>query len=137
MGRAFSSGLELTTRYQLNDVTTLAANYTYTFTEDLATGLPLARRPRHKASVSVNRRLWCDQANLYVQLLYVGPRLDSPYSAIDLGEYYLVNLATTYDVSPCCQLFARIDNVLDQNYEEAYGYGTPGIAFYGGTSMRW
>lgn len=137
VGRAFSSGLELTTRYQLNDVTTLAANYTYTFTEDLATGLPLARRPRHKASVSVNRRLWCDQANLYVQLLYVGPRLDSPYSAIDLGEYYLVNLATTYDVSPCCQLFARIDNVLDQNYEEAYGYGTPGIAFYGGTSMRW
>lgn len=138
IGRAFSSGVELTARYQFNEATTLFANYVYTFTEDLATGLPLLRRPPHKASVGVNRRLWCDQANLYAQLLYVGSRRDSfDGESIYLGEYFLLNVATTYDVSRSCQLFARIDNVLDQNYEEVYGYGTPGIAFYGGTSLRW
>jgi vitamin B12 transporter len=138
IGRAFSSGVELTTRYQLNPTTSLFANYTYTFTEDLATGQPLLRRPPHKASVGVNRRLWCDRANLYAQLLYVSPRLDSfNGTPIDLGEYYLLNVASTYDVSPYWQLFARIDNLLDQNYEDVYGFGVPGIAFYGGTTMRW
>lgn len=137
VGRAFSSGVEVTARYQFDECTTLLANYTYTFTEDLETGLPLARRPRHKASASVNRRLWCDQANLYAQLVYVGSRLNSSYDSIYLGEYFLLNLATTYDVTRSCQLFARIDNVLDQNYQEVYGFGVPGIAFYGGTSLRW
>jgi len=130
--------VELTTRYQLNPTTSLFANYTYTFTEDLATGQSLLRRAPHKASVGINRRLWSERANLYAQLLYVSPRLDSFNGApVDLGEYYLLNVASTYDVSPYWQLFARIDNLLDQNYEEVYGFGTPGIAFYGGTTMRW
>ncbi len=137
IGRAFSNGIELTGTYQLNPCTTLSGNYVYNFTRDLDTNLELRRRPRNKASLKINRSMLHDRANVNAGLLFFGRRLDSSDGSIYLGEYFLLNLAGTYDWNDHWQLFARLDNVLDQNYEEVWGYGTPGISFYGGVNMVW
>jgi vitamin B12 transporter len=137
VGRSFSSGVELTAHYRVNPCTTITANYVHTFTEDLDTGLPLLRRPKHKAAVTLHRRFCCDRADLYVDLMYVGPRLDNTFAGpVDLEEYYLLNLAGSYRLGRCTQLYARLDNVLDEDYEEVWGYATPGLSFYGGLKMR-
>jgi outer membrane cobalamin receptor len=34
-------------------------------------------------------------------------------------------------------LLARLDNLLDYEYEEVYGYGTAGLSFFGGMSGHW
>jgi len=47
----------------------------------------------------------------------------------------LVNLAASNDVTKWLQFFARFDNLFDREYEEAYGYGTPGISAYGGVKV--
>ncbi|MHC4406350.1 MAG: TonB-dependent receptor plug domain-containing protein, partial [Planctomycetota bacterium] len=134
VGRAFTSGVEALGRWQVDDSTTLSANYVYTFTEDLDAGLPLFRRPRHKAFFNVNRRFWCDRANVYLSLQYVGPRRDSRG---ELPEYYLLNLAGAYDLTDGCQWFARIDNVLNESYEEVWGYQTAGISGFSGLRFYW
>jgi len=134
VGSAFSSGVELTAQWKLTPCTTLSTDYTYTFTEDRATGLELQRRPRHKAAVRLLRRFWYDQARLYLDLVYVGPRRDAAYT---LGEYYLLDLAASYRLSRSCELFARIDNLLDEDYEEVFGYETAGISAFGGVDFRW
>ncbi len=134
VGSAFSSGVEVTTTWRLDPRTTLAANYVYTFTRDRETGLELQRRPRHKAAFRLTRQLWCDRARLHANLLYVGQRRDSVFT---LNEYVRLDLAGTYQLSRGCELFARIDNVLDENYEEVWGYETAGISAYGGVNLRW
>jgi vitamin B12 transporter len=140
VGRAFSSGVEVTVLWRLDECTTLSANYVHTFTEDLENQVPLLRRPKHKAYLGVNRRLWCDRANVNLYLLYVGPRQDTdPVTSLQttLGEYYLLNLAGSYDLTESCQLFARLDNLLNENYEEVFGFQTAGLSGYGGLSFRW
>jgi outer membrane cobalamin receptor len=34
-----------------------------------------------------------------------------------------------------CRIHARVENALDEDYEEAKGYGTHGIAGYAGFSL--
>ncbi len=134
VGRAFSSGVELTTAWKLNPCTTLTANYVHTLTRDLETGLQLQRRPAHKAAFRVTRRLRGDRARLHMNMLYVGPRRDAVYT---LHEYFRLDLAGSYQLTPRCELFARIDNVLDESYEEVWGYQTAGISGYAGVNLRW
>ena len=138
VAQSFSSGVEVTARWEVNPCTTVRANYTHTFTEDLATGLPLLRRPQHKASIMLNRRFADDRANVYLSLLYIGPRADTDafFARTVLSEYYLLNLAGSYQLNSWCELFARIDNVLDENYYEVFGYNAAPLSAYAGVSLR-
>ena len=132
---AKSTGVELSARWELNPCTTLYGTYVHTLAKDQA-GADLLLRPRHKASFTVNRSLCpCgDQANLYLSLLYVGPRFD--FGGTHLSEYYLMNLAGTSRLNDMCELFARVDNALGENYQEAATYATAPISAYGGVNFR-
>ena len=135
IGHATTSGTELTARWAINDLTSLSANHTYTFTEDLDTGLPLVRRAPHKMNLTLNRQVWDGRGNVLLNLRYVSPRTD--VGSTQLAEYWLVNTAATYDLTPHVQLMARIDNLFNEKYEEAFGYAMPGISFYGGAGVHW
>jgi vitamin B12 transporter len=54
-------------------------------------------------------------------------RNPDPYSTQKLAGYALVDLRADYHYSPQWKLFARINNVLDANYQLNAGYNTPGI----------
>lgn len=135
IGHATTSGTELTARWKINDLTTLSGNYTYTFTEDLDTGLPLVRRAPHKMNLTLNRQVWDGRGNVLLNVRYVSPRTD--VGSTELAEYWLVNTAATYDLTPHVQLMARIDNLFNKQYQEAFGYAMPGISFYGGAGVHW
>jgi vitamin B12 transporter len=113
-------------------------NYTYLVAEDAETGEQLDRRPENRAFAEL---AYVDPGNasLSVNGLYVGERTDSYYDAsmfefvnTDLDEYFVLNVAGSYNITPGVELMARIDNVLDEDYEESAGYGTPGLSAYGG-----
>jgi vitamin B12 transporter len=54
---------------------------------------------------------------------------------VKLDGYTLVNLAASYDLTKNFQIFGRVENLLDKEYEEVKGYGTPGISFFGGIKL--
>jgi vitamin B12 transporter len=139
VGRALSSGVEFTADWAVHDCTALFGSYVYTFTEDLATGLPLLRRAPHKARFGIRRRMLEGRGQVLLDCLYVGPREDvGQYPArTTLSEYWLVNLAGTYDLTERIQLVARVDNLLNEKYQEVYGYGAPWLSFFGGGNLRW
>jgi vitamin B12 transporter len=141
IGRAMSDGVELTGTWNLNCCTSLIGSYTYTYTEDVETGLELLRRAPHKVRVAVKRKYLGGRGNVLLETIYVSPREDTSYASatgrVTLDEYWLVNAATTIDVTEHWQLLARLDNLLDYSYEEVYGYGTAGLSFYGGLSGHW
>jgi vitamin B12 transporter len=49
-----------------------------------------------------------------------------------LDEYWLVNVAASYELSPGVALYGRVENALDQDYQQVFGYETAGIAAYAG-----
>jgi vitamin B12 transporter len=135
VGRSRASGVELSGEWLPLEDTRLYANYTLTDTLDLATGLPLVRRPRDKATVGIDQYFFCRQARLGAYMLYVGERLDTRQSILD--EYMLVNLNGSLYLSERAELFARIDNAFNEHYEEVLGFGTVGIAGYAGMNFIW
>ena len=71
----------------------------------------------------------------------VGEREDLDYSSwptrrVALPAYSLLNGVVSWDVRPGIQLFLRLDNILDTEYEMVYGYGTPGFSIRTGFSLN-
>jgi vitamin B12 transporter len=46
------------------------------------------------------------------------------------------NLAGRYQVNEGTQLWARIDNLFDEDYQEVEGFQTAGFSIYGGVRFK-
>ena len=101
--------------------------YTYTDTKNQE-GARSARIPLHQGAIDVNIYPR-DDVQLNITLLYVGKREDGATDK-SLDDYTLVNLAASWQVVEHITIFGRIDNLLDEDYEEASGYGTAGASGY-------
>jgi len=44
-------------------------------------------------------------------------------------------VGASYPVSDAIRVFGRIENALDAEYEEVFGFGTPGRAAHGGVRV--
>lgn len=142
-GKSGRRGLELTFDYAINDSVNLRAAYTYLDADELdpATGEKLQeiRRPENTASINLNYRFLDNKANLNVSATYNGSQIDNffpPFPAspqrVTLESFTLVNMSARYHLSERLTLFARIENFLDEEYEEVYGFASTGLAAYAG-----
>lgn len=136
IGRAESMGTELfiTTR-PLNDLTIKTA-YTLTEAKDKDTDTHLLRRPKHKFTASLNYS-FLGKGILNLSFIHIGEREDMDFSTlpaarVNLSGYTLFNAAVSFDITSSIQIFSRLDNIFDQEYEMIKGYGTPGFSAYGG-----
>jgi vitamin B12 transporter len=132
IGNALTEGVELKATAQVLDNLKLNAAYTWLEAVNKDTGAFLTLRPRHKFTSTVDYTI----ANLNVigEYQYVYRRHDNSLDR-DMGGYSLVNLKGTYTVLKNLALYVRIDNLFDKKYEEAAGYGTPGLSAFGGVKV--
>jgi vitamin B12 transporter len=135
VGRARSSGVELTLNSLITQQLTMNASYTFDDTLNLDTGTQLLRRPRNKMLLAFTRLSQDGRSSITLSTIYVGTRLDT--NNVTLGQYTLLNLSGTYQASERVQLFARLDNVTNTFYQEVNGFGTPGFGAYGGLNVTW
>ena len=71
----------------------------------------------------------------------IGSRADNNFSTfpserVTLGSYGLLDLNIFYDLNSKTQLFVRGNNVFDKEYEDVYGFGTLGAAYYAGVKVN-
>ncbi len=138
VGRARMTGVEASVRGALGRSLHLRAGYTWLDTEDLDTGLPLLRRPAHRASVTLAGDLGRG-ASAELTGLWVGERDDvdaTTFLRVTSPAYFRLDLAATgprlFDhVAP----FARVTNLLDRDYSEVAGYPSPGTRFVAGLDV--
>lgn len=139
-GTATARGVELGVSVIPIDDLTVRAAYTYTDAQD-ATGAELVRRPRNIASLDINYRFLDGAATVNLGIDYNGPQKDLAFdeaynsSPATLDGYTLVNLAASYQVSDRVQVYGRIDNLLDEAYEEVWTYGSLRRAGYLGMKV--
>ncbi|MBW2186958.1 MAG: TonB-dependent receptor, partial [Deltaproteobacteria bacterium] len=142
LGNAETSGVEATLFIAPFDNLSVQCNYTYTDAKDSDSDELLVRRARNRFAIDLNYQV-CVAANLSVTYLYVGQREDvffnmSDYSSgrIDMSSYSVVNIMAGYDINETVRVFGRVDNLFDKDYNETWGYESPGIAAYAGVKIQ-
>ena len=116
----------------------------YTYLRARENGVTEVRRPRHIGSVNTtvfsrDRRL---SGTLTVR--YNGRQDDITFTdptyatspIVSLQEYVLVNLNAEYRLTEAISVFGRIENLIDEEYEEVFSFATPGRSVIGGVKAR-
>jgi len=132
IGNAKTEGIEISASAQPIDNLKVTAAYTWLNAINKDTGAFLPLRPRNKVTSSVEYSL--TKLTVIGEFQYVSKRFDSGLNR-DISPYSLVNLKGSYMLHKNLSLFVRIDNLFDKSYEEAAGYGTPGISAFGGVKV--
>ena len=133
------SGVEAEIGWRLGGRLRIAASYAYLRATEpqsaLAAQLREIRRPRHSGSIAMDGAV--RSFTYAASLAYVGPRSDSdfdvfPAERVRLGSYMLAGARLAYWLRPGLEVFARGSNLLDQRYQDVFGYRTEGRALYAG-----
>jgi vitamin B12 transporter len=135
LGAAITQGLEVTGDWSPGDLVALGGTYTFMDASEKDSSEQLVRRPRHQGAVQVTLYP-LPGFHLFTEILTKGERQDvGPLGPATLGGYALVNVAAGYQLGENWALKGRIDNLLDREYEEIYGYGTAGLSGYMGIQL--
>ena len=134
--RARAEGIELELGAKLSEHFTAQAAYSYTRSRNRATGLDLARRPRHAATVSADWETPLGGLALGGDLRVVGDSFDDAGNFTRLDGYALATVRASVPLGKHLDLFGRVENLTDANYQTAAGYGTYGRSAYVGARAR-
>lgn len=131
-GTSRRRGLELSGSLPLGDRFTLSGSYTYTDARAPA-GTRLTRVPRHDLFVGVDADL-ASRLRGALGVQHVAGR------AVEFGsvfqDYTVINASLRYAVTDRADVYLRIDNLLDRQYQQIPGYATPGRSFQIGVAAR-
>lgn len=135
------SGIELT--FDATFAESWDVNAAYTYLDAVEAGAEEVRRAPHIASLNVTHRFLDNRGSATLSVRYNGDQKDThffgfaPFSeVVTLKAFTLVNLNADYKVTDDVELFGRVENLFDEEYEEVFGYATPGLAAYAGLRAR-
>lgn len=136
-------GVELEAHWAVTPSISLHGSYTWLdATAPGADGKPMTevRRPRNMASARINYA-W-DTANVNVGVDYNGAQWDDffppypPYQTrVELPGYTTISLSGEYKLTQQVRLTASVQNLLNTQYENVYGFRGTGIAARAGIRM--
>ncbi|MBI5193573.1 MAG: TonB-dependent receptor [Nitrospirae bacterium] len=135
VGHAVSSGVESEMHWAPLSFLQFTGNYIYDDTEDKANGGYLMRRPLNKYSADM--KIGDSGRNIGIHFIHVGRRFDSQGNLNPISAYNRVDLTGAYRIAGYLEVFGRVENLLDTEYEEAKGYNTAGVSGYGGVKVTY
>ncbi|MEL7187488.1 MAG: TonB-dependent receptor [Pseudomonadota bacterium] len=126
-----SKGFELDAAYRFTDWLDVSFNYANIDAKD-GTGSRLIRMPEHSGDVQFT---FNPEGRFSGTLLtrYNGEESD-PNGTVD--SWTRVDIAGTWQANDTVEIFARIENLFDEDYQQVLGYGTPGLSGYLGARLQ-
>ena len=128
-----SQGVELYGLYRLTDWLTVSADYAYIDAEN-GDGEPLVRLPEHSGDLTVSLDPDGPLSGA-VLLRYNGEEQNTNGTTLD--SWTRVDVTGSYDLNESVELFGRIENLFDEEYQQILGYGTPDLSGYLGIRLRY
>ena len=135
-------GVEFALRAALGEQTLLSTTYTYTdATQPSGAGGDdeELRRPRHTANATLHYSPRRVPVDFLLNRAYIGSQVDlffppfpQPQQRVRLDSYLLADVTVRSRIGKRVELFGRVENALDEQYEDVYGFATPGIGAYVG-----
>jgi len=138
---ASSRGAEFSLQARPTSSLLFSASYTRTEAKDEDKNTYLLRRPKDKFSTNLSYSFQ-EIINISVNMIYVGERDDMDYplwpaapARVTLPSYTLLSASASFNIMAKIQLFARLENILNEEYEVIKGYGTAGFSTYFGVKL--
>ncbi len=133
-----ASGVEVEISKKFGKKVNITANYTNTQADERFT----MRIPEHKANASIGYQI-NSKSFVGVNYQYNSEREDSFFNpetfeseAITLDSYGLLDISASTKILKSLTLFASVNNLLNEEYEELYRYQTRGRNIRGGFTLE-
>ncbi|WP_297511318.1 TonB-dependent siderophore receptor [uncultured Caulobacter sp.] len=133
-----AQGLELIGELKPVQGLTLTGNYTYTDAESdsgASKGKQLTRRPKTMGNLSATYR-WPVGLSTGVAVRYVGKTYNNDANTQVVASYATVDLRASYPINENLEVFGRVENAFDKDYQTILNYGTPGRGAFVGLRAR-
>jgi vitamin B12 transporter len=137
--RSETRGVETAAEVRLGAMS-ISGNYSWVLAEDRSEGEDdfgrwLPRRPRETANISFDY-----QTPIGVEVggavRWLGKSYDNATNRRELAGYTLVDIRAELPIAEKLRLFARVENLFDENYMTVYRYGSLGRSIYAGLRGR-
>jgi len=132
-GTSTSKGVELAARGPVGDRWQVFGNWTYNETRN-TDDRQRRRRPRHIANVGVLYAALDERLRISANYRISKDSID--IGTVTLDDYGVLDISAAYALGERIELYGRIENAGDEEYEELIGYRTPGRSLYGGVRLR-
>lgn len=133
-----TKGLELAGRFTVTDWFELDGNYTWTDATNASgvdSGKQLVRRPEHMGNLAATVILPA-QVRATLAARFVGDSFANAANTVTLDSYTLADLRVSWAVNDTVELYGRVENLFDQDYEVVPDYGVTGRGAFIGVRAR-
>ncbi|WP_242914813.1 TonB-dependent receptor plug domain-containing protein [Brevundimonas pishanensis] len=133
-----AQGIEVSGKIAITPAFQIAANYTWTEALNASganKGKHLTRRPEHMANLSADYA-FSSGLKTGVAVRYAGEAFTNDGNTAALEEYTLVDLRVSYPVNDNLEVYARVENLFDEEYQIVPNYGTAESGVYGGVRVK-
>ncbi len=141
VGRVRAQGFEVELGAKPSEKFSMRAAYAYTDTENRTLGAAnqgnvLARRPKHALTFSADWRTPLAGFVLGGDIRMVSDSFDDAGNFTRLDGYQVVTVRASLPVGERVELFGRVENLFDADYQTAAGFGTPGRGTFAGARAK-
>jgi len=133
-----AQGVELVGRVDVTERLNVSANYTWTDAKSASgatDGKRLTRRPEHMANLAADYA-FAFGLKTGVAVRYVGETFNNDANTVVVGEYTLVDIRASYPINDNLEVYGRVENAFDEEYQTVLNYGTAGRGVFGGVRIR-
>lgn len=133
-----AQGVELVGRVDVTERLNVSANYTWTDAKSASgatDGKRLTRRPEHMANLAADYA-FAFGLKTGVAVRYVGETFNNDTNTVKVDAYTLVDLRASYPINDTLEVYGRIENAFDEDYQTVLNYGAPGRGVFGGVRVR-
>ena len=132
LDRTKVKGVEVKASVEASDKLSLSANYTYLNAKDVVTDVALLRRPKNSFNLLAHYA-WSEALSNTVTLTHVG---EQPDVGGTLPSYTVVDLTGAWQFHKSAEVYARVENLFDKEYQEVTAFGTSDRAIYVGLRIK-
>ena len=135
IGASNSEGVELGIDLTMTDSLRLTSNYTFNETKR-PNGLQRLRRPEKLANVGLFYSGVGDRLKLNAFYRISQDSIDELNgTSVGLDDFQVLDLSASYDVNDSFRIYTRVENALDEDYQEVTGFFSPQRAIYVGIKL--
>jgi vitamin B12 transporter len=136
-GESSSRGLELAVELPLLERWSILGNLTYNKTANNS-GQQRIRRPELTGNLGVRFNTVGDRLRLLANYRLSRDAVDEVFPAgrVILENYEVLDVSSAFAINDAVEVYARLENLLDDDYEEVAGFESAGRAAFAGIRIR-
>jgi vitamin B12 transporter len=145
-GASRREGIELVSHLTVGQNLSFSGNFTYldaTQPDGFGGFEKEVRRPSYIANVNSNYSFRDKRANINVNINYNGEQDDFFFppplftrNTVALDDFVLVDIAASYKINDTFSVYGRVENLLDEKYEEVLGFQGMGLGAFAGIRVN-